>query len=85
MIFFDLVILSIGVLLAVAFITLLERKVLGLSQSRLGPNKVGIRGLLQPLADAVKLFSKIYAAPYRSRAGLYFRAPALALFLILVL
>ena len=46
------------VLIAVAFVTLLERKILGFSQLRLGPNKVSFSGLLQPFRDAIKLFTK---------------------------
>ena len=44
-------------LVNVAFVTLIERKVLSLIQARVGPNKVGVVGMLQPAADAVKLFS----------------------------
>lgn len=46
------------ILLSVAFFTLVERKVLGYSHERLGPNKVGFMGLVQPFRDAIKLFSK---------------------------
>jgi NADH:ubiquinone oxidoreductase subunit H len=47
----------------IAFITLLERKILGYSQRRLGPNKPSFIGLLQPIRDAVKLFVKNFFSP----------------------
>nr|YP_009528544.1 NADH dehydrogenase subunit 1 [Limenitis jina]AYN60846.1 NADH dehydrogenase subunit 1 [Limenitis jina]WAM61649.1 NADH dehydrogenase subunit 1 [Limenitis jina] len=57
-IFIGGLILMIGVLIGVAFLTLLERKVLGYIQIRKGPNKMGVLGILQPFCDAIKLFSK---------------------------
>lgn len=56
-------IVIIPALVNVAFLTLLERKILGYAQARKGPNKVSFWGLLQPFADAVKLFLKERVQP----------------------
>lgn len=57
-IFFSFLAILIPLLIAVAYFTLVERKFMGSMQRRKGPNVVGFLGLLQPLADGLKLFSK---------------------------
>ncbi len=69
------------IMLTIAFFTLFERKVIGLFHNRLGPNKVSLLGLLQPLLDAFKLLSKQTITPLRSNKLAYNFAPLFALFL----
>nr|YP_009442651.1 NADH dehydrogenase subunit 1 [Myotis nigricans]ATO90429.1 NADH dehydrogenase subunit 1 [Myotis nigricans] len=85
MYFINLLAMIIPILLAVAFLTLLERKVLGYMQLRKGPNVVGPYGLLQPIADAVKLFTKEPLQPLTSSLILFIIAPTLALTLALMM
>jgi len=70
---------TIVVILSVAYLTLAERKVIGYMQVRLGPNRVGPKGLLQPFADVIKLLIKEVVIPERSNRFLFVVAPLLAL------
>jgi len=70
---------TIVVILCVAYLTLAERKVIGYMQVRIGPNRVGPKGLLQPFADVIKLLVKEVVVPARSSRLLFVVAPLLTL------
>ena len=82
---FRSLILVICVIVGVAFLTLLERKILGYIQVRKGPNKVGFLGIVQPFNDAIKLFSKEQTYPFISNYLIYYFSPIFSLFLSLTI
>uniref|UniRef100_UPI00315DA7E2 NADH dehydrogenase subunit 1 n=1 Tax=Ceratozetella imperatoria TaxID=3127034 RepID=UPI00315DA7E2 len=85
MFFLDYLILVVGVLLGLAFFTLVERKILGYIHFRKGPTKLFYFGLLQPISDAVKLFSKEFIVGFGFSFFLFMTGPVLGFFLMLVL
>lgn len=75
----------ISLLLAIALLTLVERKLLGSVQRRRGPNVVGIFGILQPFADGLKLMVKEFFLPSHSNGALFFFSPIFTFFCTIVL
>jgi NADH-quinone oxidoreductase subunit H len=71
--------LVLPLMLGVAYLTYAERKVIGWMQVRIGPNRVGFQGLLQPIADAVKLLMKEIIIPSGASRGLFILGPILAI------
>ncbi|KTD46720.1 NADH-quinone oxidoreductase chain H [Legionella rubrilucens] len=74
-----ILIIVVPLLIAVAYLTYAERKVIGYIQVRIGPNRVGFKGLLQPFADLIKLITKEIIVPTKSNKYLFVIAPLFAL------
>ncbi|TVP85623.1 MAG: NADH-quinone oxidoreductase subunit NuoH [Thioalkalivibrio sp.] len=78
-ILFKITLIVAPLMLAVAYTTYAERKVIGYIQVRIGPNRVGPRGWLQPIADALKLLTKEVIVPSNANRFLFLSAPVLAI------
>lgn len=83
--FLRLILLILFVIVGVAYLTLLERKLLGYIQNRKGPNKVGFVGIFQPFSDAIKLLSKEVFYVFKSNYNLYYISPVLLFIMIIVM
>jgi NADH-ubiquinone oxidoreductase chain 1 len=75
----EVLLVTIPVLLTVAYVTVAERKTMASMQRRLGPNIVGYYGLLQAFADALKLLLKEYVSPSQANLVLFFLGPIITL------
>jgi len=74
-----ILLITVPLILSVAYLTLVERKIIGYIQGRIGPNRVGPRGLLQPIADVIKMLSKEIIIPSASNRYLFVIAPVLSI------
>jgi NADH-quinone oxidoreductase subunit H len=81
---FKFILIIVTVLIGVAYYTLCDRKIMAAMQRRSGPNVVGLWGLLQPLADGLKLFLKEFIIPNQSNKILFFLAPCISFMLSLL-
>ena len=76
---FFIICIVVPLMLSVAYLTLWERKLIGWMQIRIGPNRVGPFGLLQPIADGIKLLFKEIISPTQANTQLFFLAPVMAI------
>src|ERR1700748_1800944 len=74
-----ILVVAVVILLCVAYLILWERKLIGWMHVRMGPNRVGPAGLLQPIADALKLIFKEVTTPARANKFLFFLAPVMTI------
>ena len=75
----EIIIITVPILIIVAYVTIAERETMAMMQRRLGPNIVGYYGLLQPFADALKLLLKEYISPTQANVYLFFFGPIITL------
>jgi NADH-ubiquinone oxidoreductase chain 1 len=75
----EVLLVIVPALLSVAYVTVAERKTMASMQRRVGPNKVGVYGLLQAFADALKLILKEYVSPTQANLILFFLGPIMTL------